>query len=794
MNDIMSASAYAQAPQPALYPGMTPPPPEQIRMIVGKLQAEVTARIGKRQSLEDRWILDTQQYHGYYDDKTDKNLRDEKRSRLFINQTAPKTDSLAARVKDLLFPTDDKNWGINPTPVPELSEVAEKAAQQARQAAAEAAMAAQQPQVASDAGATPEEIAGFEQQAAAAQAKADAFKEASDLAMIRSEEGRRRADLMEKEIDDQLTECRYQVIKRDQIDCGMRLGTGVTKGPVTGDNVRRGWKQQENGEHVLEMSAGNTPAFRMVDLWNFFPDMDATKIEDSNGEFERHLMNTKKLRRLQHMAGFDKDALRRLLHLKPSMAAPSYLAQLRNIRAAQQQVTGDLYHVFEYNGPLDYDDMRDLAHHIGTRQNGTLQNMGSETLKMLDSIDILKSVNACVWFCQGEVLKFAIYPLDSNETLYSVFTLRRDESSIFGYGMPAILRDPQAGLNGAVRTLMDNAGVASGPQIVIDKQNVEPEDGEYILKPRKIWMAKNGMVKEALPFQSFDIPMHAQELILIIQLFEHFMDTMSSMPSVMEGQPGDPGSNQVTNTALGTAILHNSANILFRAIVKNFDDDVTTPDIRRIYDWNMQFSQKEEIKGDYNVDARGSSVLLVREMQAQNLLIIALQLGGHPIFGPMLRNRELLKKIFQAYMIPADEVMLTDDEIDAVLAAAAAQSEAAIKAQAEKEKLATQTRENQAERSTKIAIANANNETKLQIADMDYDQVMNHLAGGLNMKVNELEARLAAVGMQTQSKERMFASEVAVDQAMAADARAHGEIPKGSGGSVSAGATKKGKK
>ena len=44
-------------------------------------------------------------------------------------------------------------------------------------------------------------------------------------------------------------------------------------------------------------------------------------------------------------------------------------------------------------------------------------------------------------------------------------------------------------------------------------------------------------------------------------------------------------------------------------------------------------------------------------------------MGGHPIYGPMLRNRELLKKIFQAYMIPADEVMLTDDEIDAVLAA-----------------------------------------------------------------------------------------------------------------------------
>ena len=73
----------------------------------------------------------------------------------------------------------------------------------------------------------------------------------------------------------------------------------------------------------------------------------------------------------------------------------------------------------------------------------------------------------------------------------------------------------------------------------------------------------------------------------------------------------------------------------------------------------------------------------MRELQAQNLMVIAIQLGGHPIFGPMLRNRELLKKIFQAYMIPADEVMLTDDEIDAILAAAQQQNEAAAAAEAQ---------------------------------------------------------------------------------------------------------------
>jgi hypothetical protein len=137
-------------------------------------------------------------------------------------------------------------------------------------------------------------------------------------------EARRRTDLMAEVIDDQLTECGYQAIKRDQIDWAMKIGTGVTKGPVTGDRVRRGWKAAAGneaettrasiaGQHYLDMAEGDQPGYRLVDIWGFFPDMDVAKNEDGNGTFERHLKNPKKLRELQKLKGFDIDALRRLL-------------------------------------------------------------------------------------------------------------------------------------------------------------------------------------------------------------------------------------------------------------------------------------------------------------------------------------------------------------------------------------------------------------------------------------------------------------------------------------------------
>ena len=778
---------FPQLPE-SLQGQLKPPSKDKLKDIIGRLEAEVTSRIGKRQSLEDRWISDLEQYHGRYDPGTAKELLDESRSGLFINATRPKTDGLAARLKDLLFPTDEKNWGISPTPVPTLSDNAERAAAEARQKIEQAEMAATQTDQAAEQGAPPKQIAAMQQQQVAAQAEADEAKEAASVLAARLEEGRKRADLMEKEIDDQLTECRYQWIKREQIDCATKLGTGVTKGPVTGDMVRRGWKADpDTGEHRLEMTSGKQPAYRYVDLWGFFPDMDALKIGKSNGVFERYLMNRRALRQLALLEGFDKDALRRLLQLAPSTSAPSYLAQLRNIRAASQQVTGDLYHVFEYTGPLEPQDMQDLALHMLSLEDQTINGIANEALRQVSEIDPLAAVNACIWFCQGEILKFALYPYDSGETMYSVFNLVKDEASIFGYGMPAVIRDPQSAMNGAFRAMMDNGGVSSGPQVIIDTQNVEPEDGDYRLKPRKIWRAKNGIQKENPPFQLFHIESRQVELANIIVLCERFIDNMSMLPQVIQGQTGEVGATNVQQTALGTALLHNSANTVFRSIVKNFDDDVTTPDIRRAYDWNMQFNEKPEIKGDYEVDARGSSVLLMRELQAQNLMVIAMHLGGHPIYGPMLRNRELLAKIFQAYMIPTDEVMLTDDEIDAVLAKAAQESEAQLAAQA-----AAATAKEMKEMEVKkmemqVAMANQENASREKIAKMNYDAQMNMTAAKLNMSVQELEAMLAGKEIDVASKERIFASEVAIEQRNAAEARARGETPRGSGGYVSAG-------
>lgn len=706
----------------------------RIKSIVARLQSTATDRVSRRQHIEKRWINDLRQYYGRYDQETEDQLKKTiGASRLFVNLTRAKTNAMSARLIDILFPTDDKNWGIFPTPVPDLAEAAEEAVAAAAQAEEDAMNAAQ---------------AGDPSAPQMAEVAAQAKTVAEQYQAI-MDEARARCAAMETEIDDILKECRYEAMARDVIEQMCQLGTGVCKGPALSDNVRRIWAKTEAGFQLVE-KPGATPAYYHVDLWSFFPDPDVPRIEDSEGVFVRHLMNEKKMRKLARGPGFSRDAIGRLLTNKSRDTAPQYLLDLRSIiDDGSADLTAPFWHVWEYNGPLSADDIKMLA--MASGDHATCHEM--------ETVDPLTEMNVVVWFCQGEVLKFAIYPLDSGECLYSVSTLEKDASSIFGFGVPAIMRDDQRALNAAWRMMMDNGGLSTGPQVVMDMEQVEPADGNWELAPRKVWLRKKSTGPRAPVFETYSIDSRQAELANIIGLARQQIDEVTAIPQIATGEQG----TGVTRTAQGMALLMNSANVVFRRTVKNFDDDFTVPNIRRIYDWLMQFSENDHIKGDYNVDARGSSVLLVREMQSQNLLTLALQFGQHPIYGPAIRKMEMIKGVFRAYMLPQDQYLVSDGEYEAEIAAMMQQApDPVAEAQAANEQKRLELME--MEISLKAGQANQENETKLAISENDREVAMMKTAAEMNLTLDQLDIQLAERAKDRRSKERMFAAEAAITQ------------------------------
>lgn len=734
----------------------------ELEDVAGEFNQEALKRIGERSAIDTRVIADLEQYHGIYDEATWSDILETKRSQLFFNITRKQTKALAARLGDLLFPTDDKNWGIQPSPVPELTENAKQAMDEAkfmreqaeRQPEAPEALSPEQLQQM-----PPEQQQQYMQQVQQGarrqemQAEANQIAEFADEMMAQLQEGKRRCELMERVMFDQLKQSQFNKIGRRVIFDACKMGTGIMKGPVTGERVRRGWAKKKGKKPELVM--GEVPAARNVSFWGFYPDMSVSDIAHCSDVCELHLSGETHLQEFAKRPNVDEEAVNRLLMNGPAHELPDHANRLRSIRSESQQMTLGQYHLWCRSGNISRDLAKKIAEAKRDEDMWEIVN---------DEDDHLTQYKAIVWHCQGEILKIEPYPFDDLSTpIYSVYALEPDEHSIFGYGVPALIRDPQRALNSAVRAMMDNASLAAGPQILVNTTAVEPMDGFPQITPLKRWDWKGMHNSNRLPFETFDIPMRQQELGAIISISRSFMDEMSGIPPVATGDQG-----QVAETAHGQSMLMNSANVAFRDMVRLYDEQIIVPVITRWYDWNMKHHPREEIKGDYEVDARGSSVLLVKEQQQQSLMFVATQLGGHPKYADMFKDRDLLKKLFQSMMIPADDILLSQDEIDAIVAQAQANqveqqmAQAQIEMEAKKVEIAAAQLELDREKmQLDWAKAQLSAETQIKVAGLQYQRNLEAETLRSNVKADVESIRSMDRQKDRDSAERKMAVELA---------------------------------
>ena len=660
-----------------------------------ELYQQVAAQARRRQRIEDRWYEDTRQYYGLYDEATEKRLAQDKgSSRLFVNLTRPKTRVMRARLNDILFPNDEPNWDIQATPVPEIEELA------ARTPESESA--------------DPGELEDVER------AKA-----------VRAE-ARKRADAMRMEIADQLEQSGYAEIGRRVVDQACMLGTGVAKGPFGDWRQRQQWSFGADGNGAasswkIARQGDTRPAFEWVDLWNFFSDMDASSMEDSEFVFELHRMSRKALRSMAGRKGFLAEPIRELLREDPEPGEFSeYSRYLRAISDEGEGETEGRYNVFEYHGPIPAKTLEVLC----------VKYDRGDILETLDrSADPLKGVEGVVWFSHNRVLRFGIHHLDSSEPVYSIFRLDPQAAGLGGDGIPAMMRDPQAALNAAWRMTIENGGLSGVPMFIVDRNAIEPQDGDWSIRPRKVWL--RNAPTERPPIEAVSIDGDTQALLQIIEMARSFSDDETNLPLIAQGDQG----THVTQTAHGMSLLVNAVNIIFRNAARSFDAEFTIPNIRRLYSWNMQFSGKEAIKGDMQVSARGSSVLLVRELQAQNLLMVLNLAATNPLLTKLIRVPALARRLFQALQLSKDEAVLTEQEIKQLAQQEGDQPDPEVE--------------------LKLQLEQIRLDNQLRVAEVQMQTEILRLSTQSEVSVEKIAADLKKVEMSIGSKERLMAAEIA---------------------------------
>jgi hypothetical protein len=583
------------------------------RALVQKMQDKINLRISQRKDTELRLLDDLRQYHGKYPPEKAAKIVAAGGSDEFVNITRPKTNQFIARLQDMLLPTDDKNWGIEPTPVPSIDDqtdskepLTDPSGQQIQ---------------------TPE---GHP-------------VEHRDVAAGVLEVAKQRCLSMEREIDDQLEEAKYNSVQRDVIkDIGV-YGTGILKGPTHTNRVKKSWRRvgaDSAGvvQYELTIEEDKAPGVEKVSVWNFFPDMSVTELKQCEDILERHPSTRKDLSELAKIPGFNADAIRRLIKQGPQKTSSLwYMNELRAISGNDAvNVQATLWEVWEYHGPLSTEELKACG------------------IEAPD--DPLLMTEVVVWYCDGEILKAVLNPSDSGDRPYSVSYCEKDDSSIFGFGYPYLLRNPQNVANGAWRMIIDNAGLSVGPQLIINRKAITPLDGNYALRPRKVWEISDNAKADDV-FKAINIDSHQQELRNLFDMANAMADQETNLPQIAGGQdsPDQP------DTFGGLQIQNNNASVVLRRSVKSYDDDMTLTLLPRFVDWNMQHNPKEEIKGDNRIVAKGAGVLLEKERQAQAIMTAVQVINQDPDAAVLVDKQKIYTDWFRALRL--QDAMLDEDGV-----------------------------------------------------------------------------------------------------------------------------------
>ena len=576
-----------------------------------KLYGEAQEQVGLRQSTEERWYQDIRQWNGQYDPGT---FGDENQygSRVYVPLTRRLVNLCEARLLDMVFQSDRRFFVTEPTPVPELGQAE-----------------GYSDKLPAD---HPITLPG------GAQATAGGIAQAIKVLV---EEARTKNDAMQREIDDQLAECKFPSRARDAIHDAVLLGTGVLKGPTPLIKASKRWEvDPETQSHTLMMTKRPVPVTVRVDLWNFFPDMSATRIDDCERVFERHFLTKRQLAALQDMPDVDKGALREILEGEPSTPTNNYRERLRSINGASG-APDKRYEVWEYHGPITAQDLRDC---------GCEDDVSAED-------DALVQHTGIVWFCGGTVIKAALNPMDSGELPYRVFCWMKDESSIFGFGLPYEVRDQQTSANSSWRAMQDNMGLCVKPQVVIDFQAIEPANGQAGLEPGKFWVNKRPGSDARQGIQFVNIDSRLPELQAIFSASKALIEEVGTMPGFMQGSDA-PSKMQ---SATEASISWTAANLWVRRCVRDWDDDIIGPLITGYYDYNMQWSEKTEIKGDCKVRALGMSHMAELEGESSKLQTLAQAASAMGL--PMSTNYAMLRELCRSLKLDPDRWLPSEAEI-----------------------------------------------------------------------------------------------------------------------------------
>jgi len=638
------------------------PPKKRIpQTVVDELAAHVqtcwqAALTHKEDKLDERLLNCLRRRDGKYDYQKVKELEKLGTALVYFRHTSLKCRAAKAWIKDVLIPADDRPWGLDPTPIPDLPP-------ELRQIVVERTMT-KAIQTIQTTGQMPTED--------------DVRSSASDMADIAKEglvmEARRRAARMEDQIEDQFVEGGFRDAFMEVLDDVTTFPSGILKGPVI--ETKRQLAYSADGSFTPVVTEEQTPTYKRVSPFDFYPSPQSSGVDDGF-LIERMRLYKNELARFRDVPGYDKKAIDTVLEEHSSQSDSNDTVATDWERAELESK--------ELNGAQGTEDGRiEIFEYWGTVEGSMLKKWG---LPGVD--DPQKQYDVTVMVSGNTVLRALLNPDPLGRRPYYVASYETVPGSIWGISIPEIMEPLQDVMNSMLRSMVDNVGFASGPQIGVDVDRMHPSMDVTKVYPRKMWFFENNPLGSQLPIQFFQPNMNLDPLIRGLAKFETLADDYTGIPRYAYGNEDVGGAGE---TASGLSMLMNAASKGIRQVIGNISEGILSQIVERQFTWNMLYLDDRAIKGDCKVNARGALAVVLREqLQVQRRMFADATNNPTDIQITGLEGRRKLLQSLAADLelpgvVPREEAFARQQQAQAQMAMQQQQQQLAAEAAGEEKK------------------------------------------------------------------------------------------------------------
>lgn len=422
----------------------------------------------------------------------------------------------------------------------------------------------------------------------------------------------------------------------------------ILKGPTVRRVRTLDWTRQPNGSFSPEVTEKLAPTYSRVDPFRFYVEPGITRLTDGY-TIEHHKLSDADISDLIGVPGYDEDALRAVLdegnNSEWLWSAEYTKSDLEN----------------KYNIWRSESGKYDALEFWGRVSGKLLREWGLDTDEVPDTA---KMYDANVWLVGRWVIKATLNYDPLGDKPYRCTSFVKRPGSFWGSGIPELIEDVQAMCNASARALANNMGIASGPQVEVTTDRLPQGAKVSGMYPWKIWQTLSDPMGSGQPAIRFNQPDdRSAPLMSVYQNFARMADEQSGVPAYVygDGQVGGAG-----RTASGLSMLMGSAGKGIRQVVMHTDFEVIGPTVTAQYNWNMQYVDREDIKGDCEIIPRGAVTLANRD-QLNVRRVEFLQATANPIDAEIVGipgRAAILREVAKGLAMPVDDIVPSDEQLD----------------------------------------------------------------------------------------------------------------------------------